>query len=43
MSPMPRYLLSVHGPAERAESGTYPCLGAMLEAFVDIGAFNERL
>jgi hypothetical protein len=33
VSPVPRYLLSVHGPAE----GTYPAA----EAFV--GAFNERL
>ena len=43
MSAVPRYLLSVHGPAERAESGTYPSPEAMLQAFADTGAFNERL
>ncbi|GAB3971055.1 YciI family protein [Plantactinospora veratri] len=40
---MPRYLLSVHGTAERTGSGSYPCQEAMPEAFVDTGAFNERL
>jgi hypothetical protein len=43
VSPVPRYLLSVHGPAERTESGTYPSQDAMLPAFADTGAFNERL
>lgn len=43
MSPVPRYLLSVHGPAECTEWGTYPSQEAMLEAFANTGAFNERL
>ncbi|MEV0725760.1 YciI family protein [Micromonospora purpureochromogenes] len=43
MSAVPRYLLSVHGPAERTESGTYPSQEAMLQAFADTDAFNERL
>ncbi|WP_245719083.1 YciI family protein [Micromonospora rhizosphaerae] len=40
---MPRYLLSVYGPAERTEFGTYPSQEAMLQAFADTGAFTERL
>ncbi len=40
---MSRYLLSVFGPAERNEFGDYPSKEAMLEAFADTGAFNERL
>ena len=40
---MPRYMLSVFGPAERAEFGGYPSKEAMLQAFDDTGAFNERL
>jgi hypothetical protein len=40
---MPRYLLSVFGPAERSEFGDYPSKEAMLEAFADTGAFNEKL
>jgi hypothetical protein len=40
---VPRYLLSVHGPAEHTESGTYRSHEAMLQAFADTGAFNERL
>ena len=40
---MPRYLLSVFGPAERAEFGGYPSRESMLQAFADTGAFNERL
>lgn len=43
MSPVPRYLLSVHGPAEPTESGTRPSQEAMLGAFADTGAFNGRL
>jgi hypothetical protein len=38
VSPVPRYLLSVHGPGERTESGTYPYQEAMLQAFADTGA-----
>jgi hypothetical protein len=40
---MPRYLLSVFGPADRTEFGNYPSKEAMLEAFADTGAFNEKL
>ncbi len=40
---MPTYLLSVYGPAERNEFGNYPSREAMLQAFADTGAFNERL
>ncbi|NYE00854.1 hypothetical protein BJY21_002038 [Kineosphaera limosa] len=40
---MPRYLLSVYGPAERGEFSDYPSKEAMLTAFADTGAFNERL
>jgi hypothetical protein len=40
---VPRYLLSVYGPAEGTELGTYPSQEAMLQVFADTGAFNERL
>ncbi|MGK5520895.1 YciI family protein [Micromonospora sp. URMC 107] len=40
---MPRYLLSVYGPAEHTEFGAHPSREAMLRAFADTGAFNERL
>jgi hypothetical protein len=40
---MPRYLLSVYGPAERNEFGDYPSKEAMLQAFADTGAFNDKL
>ncbi|WP_346533517.1 YciI family protein [Micromonospora sp. DPT] len=40
---MPRYLLSVYGPAEHTECGTYPAQEAMLRAIADTGAFTERL
>ena len=40
---MPRYLLSVFGPLERAEFGGYPSREDMVDAFADTGAFNERL
>ncbi|WP_392467989.1 YciI family protein [Arsenicicoccus cauae] len=40
---MPRYLLSVHGPAERGDFGDYESKEAMLEAFADTGAFNDML
>jgi hypothetical protein len=43
VSPVPRYLLSVHEPAERSESGTYPAQEAMRQAFAGTGAFNETL
>lgn len=40
---MPRYLLSVYGPAEQTEFGPYPSREVMLAAFADTGAFNDRL
>jgi len=40
---MPQYLLSVYGPAERNEFGDYPSKEAMLQAFEDTGAFNDKL
>ena len=40
---MPKYLLSVYGPAERTEFGNYPSKEAMLQAFADTGAFNDKL
>jgi hypothetical protein len=43
VSAVPRYLLSVYGPAEHTECGTYPAQEAMLRAFADTGAFTERL
>ena len=43
---MPRYLLSVYGPAERGKPGDpghFPTKEAMLEAFAETGAFNDKL
>ncbi len=40
---MPKYLLSVFGPAERTEYGNYPTKEDMLQAFRDTGAFNDKL
>lgn len=40
---MPRYLMSVFGPAERTEFGNYPTKEDMLQAFADTGAFNDKL
>jgi hypothetical protein len=40
---MTQYLMSVYGPAEHSEYGTYPSEEAMKEALADTGAFNERL
>lgn len=40
---MPRYLLSVFGPAERTEFTGYPSKEAMMQSFADTGAFNEKL
>jgi hypothetical protein len=40
---MPRYLLSVFGPTERTAYGNYPSKEAMLQAFADTGAFNDKL
>lgn len=40
---MPRYLLSVYGPAERDDFGDYGSKEAMLQAFADTGAFNDKL
>jgi hypothetical protein len=40
---MTQYLLSVHGPAEMEEFGSYGSREEMEQAFADTGAFNERL
>lgn len=40
---MPRYLLSVHGPAEPAKYGNYDTKEEMLQSFADTGAFNDKL
>ncbi|MBB2891609.1 YciI family protein [Flexivirga oryzae] len=40
---MPRYLMSVFGPAERTDFGNYPTKEDMLQAFEDTGAFNDKL
>lgn len=40
---MPKYLMSVYGPAERNEYGDYPSKESMLQAFTDTGAFNDKL
>lgn len=40
---MTHYLLSVHGPAERNEFGTYGSEEEMEEAFAATGAFNDQL
>jgi hypothetical protein len=37
------YLLSVHGPVERTEFGTYGSREEMEEAFAATGAFNDQL
>ena len=38
-----QYLLSVFGPAEMGEYGSYPDRETMVQAMADTGAFNERL
>ncbi len=40
---MPRYMLSVFGPAERGEFSGYPSREDMLQSFADTGTFNEEL
>lgn len=40
---MPRYMLSVYGPAEQNEFGGYPTKEDMLQAFEDTKAFNDKL
>lgn len=40
---MPRYLLSVYGPAERAEFGGYRSKEEMVQSLADTGAFNDKL
>jgi hypothetical protein len=40
---MTHYLLSVHGPAERNEFGSYGSKEEMEEAFAATDAFNEQL
>jgi hypothetical protein len=38
-----QYLMSVFGPAEMSEFGSYPDKASMDQALADTGAFNERL
>jgi hypothetical protein len=38
-----QYLLSVYGPAELTELGSYPDKESMKQAMADTGAFNDRL
>jgi hypothetical protein len=40
---MAHYLLSVHGPVERAEFGDYGSKEAMEAAFAATGVFNDKL
>jgi hypothetical protein len=40
---MAHYLLSVHGPAEMEEFGSYGSKEEMEEAFAATGAFNDKL
>ena len=40
---MTHYLLSVHGPAEREEFGSYGSQEEMEQAFAATGAFNDKL
>ena len=40
---MPRYLMSVYGPAERNQFGDYPSKEDMLQSFADTGVFNDML
>jgi len=38
-----QYLMSVFGPAEMSEFGSYPDRESMVQALADTGAFNEKL
>ena len=40
---MTQYLLSVHGPADPSEFGSYGSQEEMEEAFAATGAFNDKL
>ena len=40
---MPRYMMSVFGPAEYTEFGNYPSKEVMNQALADTDAFNQRL
>jgi hypothetical protein len=40
---MTHYLLSVHGPVERGEFGSYGSRAEMEEAFAATAAFNDKL
>ncbi|MCA0251498.1 MAG: YciI family protein [Actinobacteria bacterium] len=40
---MPRYMMSVFGPAERGKLGGYASREEMLQSFADTGAFNSEL
>ena len=40
---MTNYLMSVHGPAEMGEFGSYGSKEEMEESFAETGAFNDKL
>ncbi|MFC7495482.1 MULTISPECIES: YciI family protein [unclassified Nocardioides] len=40
---MPRYMMSVHGPAEYTEFGGYGSREEMMESMAETGAFNDKL
>ena len=40
---MTQYLMTVHGPAEIGEFGSYGSKEEMEQSFADTGAFNDRL
>ena len=40
---MTQYLMTVHGPSEIGEYGSYGSREEMEQAFADTGAFNEQL
>ena len=40
---MTQYLMTVHGPAEMTEFGSYGSKEEMEESFAETGAFNEKL
>jgi hypothetical protein len=40
---MTQYMMSVYGPAEYSEFGSYPSEEAMKESLAETGIFNERL
>lgn len=40
---MPKYMMSVFGPAERTDFSGYPSKDEMLQSMADTGAFNDKL